>query len=154
RCCKAAPDGATRTRESREMRSRATPDAEPRERPPMTLRQATEPVNATSAEEWASGLAAQFANAREAIGRVIFGQTRVVDEVLVTLLSGGHGLLIGVPGLAKTKLVATLGTVLGLDTKRIQFTPDLMPADIVGSEVLEEAQGGHRNFRFVPGPVF
>jgi MoxR-like ATPase len=78
----------------------------------------------------------------------------VIDEVLITLLSGGHGLLIGVPGLAKTKIVDTIGTVLGLDTKRIQFTPDLMPADIVGSEVLEEAQGGRRGFRFVTGPVF
>ena len=69
---------------------------------------------------------------------VIFGQTQVVEEALVTLLAGGHGLLVGVPGLAKTKLVETLGTVLGLDARRVQFTPDLMPADILGSEVLEE----------------
>jgi MoxR-like ATPase len=69
-------------------------------------------------------------------------------------LAGGHCLLIGVPGLAKTKLVETLGTVLGLEAKRVQFTPDLMPADIIGSEVLEEGEGGRRSFRFIEGPVF
>jgi len=74
--------------------------------------------------------------------------------VLVTLLAGGHGLLIGVPGLAKTKLVDSLGTVLGLDTSRVQFTPDLMPGDITGSEVMEESAGGARAFRFIRGPVF
>ena len=91
---------------------------------------------------------------RDGIGRVIFGQHEVVDQTLVTLLAGGHGLLVGVPGLAKTSLVETLGIVLGLDWKRIQFTPDLMPADIIGSEVLEESEGGHRSFRFLQGPVF
>src|SRR5580698_4799119 len=90
---------------------------------------------------------------RAAIGRVIFGQDEVVDQTLITLLSGGHALLIGVPGLGKSRLVETLGTVLGLATKRVQFTPDLMPADIVGSEVLDETEG-RRSFRFVPGPVF
>ena len=93
-------------------------------------------------------------NVRGALGRVIFGQRQVIDETLVTLLAGGHLLLIGVPGLAKTRLVQALGTVLGLDTKRVQFTPDLMPADIIGSEVLEEADGGQRAFRFIKGPVF
>src|ERR1700680_1518365 len=102
----------------------------------------------------AEALAALFAKVRQGIGQVIVGQHHVVDETLVTLLAGGNGLLIGVPGLAKTRLVDTLGTVLGLDTKRIQFTPDLMPADIVGSEVLEEADDGRRAFRFVKGPVF
>lgn len=97
---------------------------------------------------------ARLAAVREAIGRVIFGQREVVDQTLITLLAGGHGLLIGVPGLAKTRLVDTLGTVLGLATKRIQFTPDLMPADIVGSEVLEESETGRRSFRFIKGPVF
>nr|WP_237718346.1 MoxR family ATPase [Rhodovulum sp. PH10] len=92
--------------------------------------------------------------ARSAVGTVIFGQDRVVEHALVTVLSGGHALLVGVPGLAKTKLVETLGTVLGLDAKRIQFTPDLMPSDILGSEVLEESQAGKRSFRFIPGPVF
>jgi MoxR-like ATPase len=91
---------------------------------------------------------------RQAIGRVIFGQREVVEQTLITLLAGGHGLLIGVPGLAKTRLVETLGAVLGLDDKRVQFTPDLMPADILGSEVLEEAEGGRRSFRFIKGPVF
>ncbi|MFO1186710.1 MAG: MoxR family ATPase [Alphaproteobacteria bacterium] len=91
--------------------------------------------------------------AKTAIGAVIFGQDGVVEEALITLLCGGHGLLIGVPGLAKTKLVQTLGTTLGLEEKRIQFTPDLMPADIVGSEVLDEHEG-RRSFRFIGGPVF
>jgi MoxR-like ATPase len=91
---------------------------------------------------------------RERIGRVIFGQREVVDQALITLLAGGHALLIGVPGLAKTRLVETLGIVLGLEDKRIQCTPDLMPADILGSEVLEESETGRRSFRFISGPVF
>ena len=92
--------------------------------------------------------------AREAIGAVIFGQSKVVDDTLTTLLAGGHGLLIGVPGLAKTKLVETLGIVLGLDALRIQFTPDLMPSDILGAEVMEESADGKRSFRFLKGPIF
>ncbi|WP_374307066.1 AAA family ATPase [Methylocella sp.] len=92
--------------------------------------------------------------ARAAIETVIFGQARVVEEALATLLAGGHGLLVGVPGLAKTRLVETLGTVLGLDGRRVQFTPDLMPADILGSEVLEESADHKRSFRFVKGPIF
>jgi len=95
-----------------------------------------------------------FGRVRQATSRVIFGQSEVIDQVLVTLLAGGHGLLIGVPGLAKTRLVETLGVVLGLDWKRIQFTPDLMPADIIGSEILEESDSGRRFFRFLRGPVF
>ena len=95
-----------------------------------------------------------LADIRASIGRVIFGQRQVIDETLITLLAGGHALLIGVPGLAKTRLVQTLGTVLGLDDKRVQFTPDLMPADILGSEVLEEGENGKRSFRFIRGPVF
>ena len=91
---------------------------------------------------------------RESVGRVIFGQEDVIEHTLITLLSGGHALLVGVPGLGKTKLVETLGSVLGLDARRVQFTPDLMPADIIGSEVLEESEGGQRAFRFLPGPVF
>jgi MoxR-like ATPase len=97
---------------------------------------------------------ARLAAVREAIGHVIFGQREAVDQTLVTMLAGGHGLLIGVPGLAKTRLVETLGIVLGMATKRIQFTPDLMPADILGSEVLEEDETGKRRFRFIRGPVF
>ena len=96
----------------------------------------------------------RVAAARSSIGTVIFGQPQVVEEALVTLLSGGHGLLVGVPGLAKTKLVETLGTVLGLDARRVQFTHDLMPADILGSEVLEETADHRRAFRFVKGPIF
>jgi len=91
---------------------------------------------------------------RQSIGRVIFGQQEVVDQTLITLLAGGHALLIGVPGLAKTRLVETLGTVFGMEDKRVQCTPDLMPADILGSEVLEESESGRRSFRFIPGPVF
>src|SRR5713101_4471841 len=99
-------------------------------------------------------LGQRLALVRERIGRVIFGQQETIDQALITLLAGGHVLLIGVPGLAKTRLVETLGTVLGLDDKRVQCTPDLMPADIIGSEVLEEGESGRRSFRFIPGPVF
>jgi MoxR-like ATPase len=90
----------------------------------------------------------------KAASAVIFGQEQVIERTLVTLLSGGHALLIGVPGLAKTLLVETLGRILGLDAKRIQFTPDLMPSDIIGAEVLEDSAGGRRSFRFVRGPIF
>ena len=96
----------------------------------------------------------RMALVRDRIGRVIFGQKEVIDQTLITLLSGGHVLLVGFPGLGKTKLVDALGTVLGLDDKRVQFTPDLMPADILGSEVLEESDGGRRSFRFIRGPIF
>ena len=98
--------------------------------------------------------AATFAKVRDGLKAVIFGQDEVIEQSLVTLLAGGHGLLIGVPGLAKTKLVDTLGVVMGLDTSRVQFTPDLMPADITGSEVMEESVSGERAFRFLRGPVF
>ncbi len=96
----------------------------------------------------------RFAAAREAVGLTIFGQDRVIEQTLITILCGGHALLVGMPGLAKTLLVSTLGTILGLDANRIQFTPDLMPSDIIGSEVLEETESGQRSFRFVRGPVF
>ena len=95
----------------------------------------------------------QLSAVRTGIGRVIFGQQEVIDETIITLLAGGHLLLLGVPGLAKTRLVETLGTVLGLDSRRVQCTPDLMPADIIGSEILDENEDG-RSFRFIPGPVF
>jgi MoxR-like ATPase len=98
--------------------------------------------------------AANARAAKAAIGAVIFGQEQVVERALITVLSGGHALLVGVPGLAKTKLVDTMGTVLGLDARRIQFTPDLMPSDILGAEVLEETPGGKRSFRFISGPIF
>jgi MoxR-like ATPase len=97
---------------------------------------------------------ATIGNARNAIGAVIFGQERVIELAMVTVLAGGHGLLIGVPGLAKTKLVEAMGTVLGLEARRVQFTPDLMPSDILGSEILDESIDHKRSFRFVRGPVF
>jgi MoxR-like ATPase len=96
----------------------------------------------------------QIGKARAAIGAVIFGQEEVVEQALVTLLAGGHGLLVGVPGLAKTRLVETLGKTLGLAEQRVQFTPDLLPADIIGSEVLEEGADRSRHFRFIKGPIF
>jgi MoxR-like ATPase len=100
-------------------------------------------------------LGAQIKAARAAVGRVIFGQRAVIDGTLATLLAGGHCLLIGVPGLAKTRLVQTLGVVLGLDAKRVQFTPDLMPSDITGTEVIQEDKAtGTRAFKFLAGPIF
>jgi MoxR-like ATPase len=96
----------------------------------------------------------KIAAAKEAVETLIFGQGQVIELALITLLSGGHGLMVGVPGLAKTKLVETLGIVLGLDVRRVQFTPDLMPADILGSEVLEETASRQRVFRFLRGPIF
>jgi len=109
-----------------------------------------EDVIVRSAEQLAGSIRA----ARQAVSTVIFGQERVVDNALVTILAGGHALLIGVPGLAKTKLVETFGVTLGLDAKRVQFTPDLMPSDILGAEVLDESTTGKRSFRFIAGPVF
>ncbi len=96
----------------------------------------------------------RLARVRAEISRIIYGQDAVVDQTLITLLAGGHVLLVGVPGLAKTLLVDTVGTVLGLQTSRIQCTPDLMPADILGSDVLEQDDTGRRSFRFIEGPVF
>ena len=97
---------------------------------------------------------ADIAKVRDGVGKVIFGQESVVERSLVALLAGGHALLVGVPGLAKTKLVETLGVVMGLEARRIQFTPDLMPSDILGSEVMEQDEGGRRSFRFIRGPIF
>ncbi len=97
---------------------------------------------------------AKLAEAKASIASKIIGQDQVVELSLIAMMSGGHGLLVGVPGLAKTLLVETLGTVMGLESNRIQFTPDLMPSDILGAEVLETGDDGRRDFRFVPGPVF
>lgn len=96
----------------------------------------------------------KLAQAKASITRRFIGQERVVDLTLTALLCGGHALLIGLPGLGKTRLVETLSTVMGLHGNRIQFTPDLMPADILGSEVLDTGPDGSRSFRFVPGPIF
>ncbi|MEX1036048.1 MAG: MoxR family ATPase [Sneathiella sp.] len=99
-------------------------------------------------------LSGKLSTLKSGIGEFIFGQDLVVELTLITLLARGHALLIGVPGLAKTRLVETLGGVLGLDDKRVQFTPDLMPADILGSEILETMEDGSRHFKFLKGPVF
>ncbi len=99
-------------------------------------------------------LGAKLGATRESVNRRFIGQERVVELVLAALLSGGHALLVGLPGLGKTMLVETLATAMGLGASRIQFTPDLMPSDILGSEVLETAADGRRAFRFIEGPVF
>ena len=96
----------------------------------------------------------RMAAVRRNIGAAIFGQHDVIELALIAIFSGGHALLVGYPGLGKTLLVETLGTILGLEARRVQFTPDLMPPDILGSEVLEESETGRRSFRFIRGPVF
>ncbi|WP_425483596.1 AAA family ATPase [Halovulum dunhuangense] len=98
--------------------------------------------------------AARLVTAREMVSRRVIGQQKVVDLTLTALLCGGHALLVGAPGLAKTRLVEALGTVMGLDANRVQFTPDLMPSDILGAEVLETGADGARAFKFIQGPVF
>ena len=112
-----------------------------------TLSPATAVADADAATE-------ALARVKSEIGRAIFGQERVIELALAAVLAGGHALLIGAPGLAKTRLVEAMGTALGLASQRIQFTPDLMPSDILGSEVLDESPGGQRSFRFLKGPVF
>ncbi len=118
------------------------------------MRGATELADEKAIVAAAEAALGEIALVRAEIGKVIFGQESVVEQTLLAVLSGGHALLVGVPGLAKTKLVATLGTVLGLANSRIQFTPDLMPSDILGSEVMDQDAAGHRSFRFIPGPIF
>jgi MoxR-like ATPase len=122
----------------------------------MSTQTATAPASTTDIVERVEAAGERMRRVHKAAGNVIFGQDQVIERSLITILSGGHGLLIGVPGLAKTLLVETLGKVLGLDAKRIQFTPDLMPSDIIGSEVLEDQGGGagRRSFRFIRGPIF
>jgi len=99
-------------------------------------------------------LSAKLGEAKESIATRIIGQEEVVDLALTAMLSGGHALLMGLPGLGKTLLVDTLSTTMGLSANRVQFTPDLMPADILGSEVLETSEDGARSFRFIEGPIF
>lgn len=112
------------------------------------------PSSAKETETLVQDTAQKLLTAKEEIGKVIFGQNKVVDRTLITLMCGGHVLLIGVPGLAKTLLVETVADVFGLTSARIQCTPDLMPADVIGSEVLEDSETGKRSFRFIRGPVF
>ena len=95
-----------------------------------------------------------LAQVKSQIANKVFGQNRVVEQVLCSILAGGHALLVGAPGLAKTRIVETMGEALGQDVSRIQFTPDLMPSDILGSEVLDVSKDGKRSFRFIKGPVF
>ncbi|MDF1774618.1 MAG: MoxR family ATPase [Rhizobiaceae bacterium] len=121
----------------------------------MGLVENTDPsMDETAVLAAAEAALSDIAAIRQEIGTVIFGQQKVVEQTILSVLSGGHALLVGVPGLAKTKLVATLGIVLGLNENRIQFTPDLMPSDILGSEVMDQDDAGKRSFRFVPGPIF
>jgi len=111
----------------------------------------------TQAEDMVAQIEAlgeKLAEAKKSITNRFIGQERVVELTLTALLCGGHGLLIGLPGLGKTRLVETLSTVMGLHGNRVQFTPDLMPADILGSEVLDTAEDGSRAFRFIEGPIF
>ncbi|MEQ3628879.1 MAG: MoxR family ATPase [Hyphomonas sp.] len=102
----------------------------------------------------AESAAETLAQVKAEIAKAVFGQDRVVELALAAVLAGGHALLIGAPGLAKTRLVEAMGTALGLANQRIQFTPDLMPSDIIGSEVLDESPSGQRTFRFLKGPIF
>jgi len=104
--------------------------------------------------ELADTIIASLQSAKAAIAARVFGQDTVIEQVLSAVLAGGHAVLVGVPGLAKTRLVETVGAVLGLDERRIQFTPDLMPSDILGAEILDDSASGERHFRFIPGPVF
>ncbi len=109
--------------------------------------------NTRPAEEW-ENIQKTVAEIRRQTARVIVGQEAIVEEMLVSLLCKGHCLITGVPGLAKTLLVSTLGTILGLKFQRIQFTPDLMPSDITGTELLEETPDGGRELVFSKGPIF
>ncbi|MDZ7823805.1 MAG: MoxR family ATPase [Ahrensia sp.] len=120
----------------------------------MSVHTAAETTDPKKIIAEAEAALADIAATKAEIAKVIFGQEHVVESTITAIMSGGHALLVGVPGLAKTKLVETLGVVLGLTAGRVQFTPDLMPADILGSEVLEEDGKGKRAFRFVKGPIF
>ena len=117
---------------------------------PFPAQQPSSPPEVREADRICERLAA----VQQEISTVIFGQDQIIRQTLTTILAGGHALLVGAPGLGKTLLVSTLGTVLGLNARRVQFTPDLMPSDITGSEILDEDAAGHRSFRFVHGPVF
>src|SRR5512134_1201954 len=125
--------------------------------PPTTIRTQPDSTGAASGSSDIAAVAERVSRGRERIlaeiRKVIVGQDPVIDQVLIALFTGGHCLITGVPGLAKTLLIKTVAQILDLSFKRIQFTPDLMPADITGTEILDEA-GGHRSLRFVKGPIF
>src|SRR5947209_13766641 len=126
-----------------------TPLVTHREPSPMSL------PSIPSESQAVRDLAAAYEKLTDEIGKVIVGQQQVVEQVLMSLFSRGHCLLVGVPGLAKTLLVSTVSSVLNLSFKRIQFTPDLMPADITGTEIIEEDRAtGHRAMQFIRGPLF
>jgi len=108
----------------------------------------------SDAEQQWEQIQASVDKIKQATAEVIVGQEAIVEQMLVSLLCKGHCLLVGVPGLAKTLLVSTLGKILGLEFNRIQFTPDLMPTDIVGSEILQVNDAGGRAFEYTPGPIF
>src|SRR2546427_11211653 len=113
------------------------------------------PESAPAEAQAVRELATAYAQMTEQIGKVIVGQAEVVEQLLMALFSRGHCLLVGVPGLAKTLLVSTVSKILHLSFKRIQFTPDLMPADITGTDILQDdAETGRRKFVFLPGPIF
>lgn len=121
----------------------------------MTPHAADDETPTPSTTSQIAGIAAATERIRTELGKVIVGQHRVIDELLIALLTGGHALVVGVPGLAKTLLVRSLSKALGLTFNRIQFTPDLMPADVTGTEVIQEDRTtGQRQLRFIPGPVF
>ena len=115
---------------------------------------AAEPQDAQALVAEAEAAAEKLSRARAEIGKAVFGQERVIELTLAAILAGGHVLLVGAPGLAKTRLVHALAQVLGAPWGRVQFTPDLMPADIIGSEILDQDDAGRRKFRFVQGPIF
>ena len=96
----------------------------------------------------------KISNVNSEINQLIFGQETVIEQIIISLLCGGHALIIGLPGLAKTRIVNFLGVILGLETKRVQFTPDLMPGDILGAEILDESNKTSNYFKFIKGPVF
>src|SRR5262245_36802086 len=122
----------------------------------MQPQEAIDPMTTAPAEAQAvRNLAAAYERMIDQIGRVIVGQKQVVEQLLMALFSRGHCLLVGVPGLAKTLLVSTVSQILHLSFKRIQFTPDLMPADITGTDILQDdPETGRRKFVFLPGPIF
>ena len=111
-------------------------------------------MSSTTLSDQLTSLKDKLAQSKAQINTRFFGQERVVDQVLTTMLAGGHAVLVGVPGVGKTRLVETMATVMGVSNARVQFTPDLMPTDILGVEVLEDGTDGTRKFKFQQGPVF